>query len=262
MGQLTRGQTIGIVAFLAVITGWVGVTALHTGQSSTSPGIVVREAAPSVAHAPRTLPGDMNHDPRSVPSAPLPSPSGEGSNTETPGSDIVVHVAGAVKRPGVYHLKSGARNVEAVNAAGGFSPSANPDSVNLAAHSEDGSQLYIPTRAEQPSGGNGAGETGSKSSVPAFASGVVPPRRPDSKSGTHGTRSSGKFKDPSQGQVDLNTADAAQLQHVPGIGPAMAERILEYRRTSGRFQSADDLLQVSGIGDKTYQKMRPYLRVR
>lgn len=261
MGQLTRGQTIGIVAFLAVITGWVGVTALHAGQSSSSPGIVVREAAPSaVARVP--LPSDMNHVPASVPSAPLPSPNFEGSVADTSGSEIVIHVAGAVKRPGVYHLKLGARNVEAVNAAGGFSASANPDAVNLAAHSEDGSQLYIPTRTEQPSGGNGSRGTGSKSSVPAFASGVVPPRRPDAKSGTHSSRSSGKFSDPSQGQVDLNTADAAQLQHVPGIGPAMAERILAYRRTAGRFQSPDDLLQIPGIGDKTYQKMRPYLRVR
>jgi competence protein ComEA len=256
MGQLTRGQTIGIVALLAIVTGWVGVTALHNGPPSASPGIVVRQSSPIAAAIPNSVaPLAVGPAPGNL--VPVPPP-----DTAPPAAEIVVHVAGAVKRPGVYHLKPGARNVEAVNAAGGFSSAANPDAINLAAHSEDGSQLYIPSRAEQPSGGMAAREPGSKTSVPAFASGVMPPRTSEVKGGPHGGRSSGKFSDPSQGQVDLNTADAAQLQHVPGIGPAMAERILAYRRTAGRFQSTDDLLQLPGIGDKTYQKMRPYLSVR
>ena len=177
-------------------------------------------------------------------------------------TEIVVHVAGAVKKPGVYHLKPGARNDDAVHAAGGFTSAANPDAINLAAHSEDGSQLYIPTRSEQPSGGAAPQETASTTSRLFSTSGALLARPEARKSGGHGSHSSNKFSDPSQGQVNLNTADAAQLQHIPGIGPAMAERILAYRRTAGRFQSPDELLQISGIGDKKYQKMKPYLSVR
>lgn len=253
MGQLTRGQTIGIVALLVVVTGWVGVTALHTGQPTSTPGIVVREPLPAA---------DVNSSlPRSTGvgttvSTPLSSPA-----TETSVTEIIVHVAGAVKTPGVYHLKPGARNDDAVHAAGGFTSAANPDAVNLAAHSEDGSQLYIPSRSEQPSGGATPHGASSMASLPSADSRVAPSRTKGEKSGAHSSHSSNKFSDPSQGQVNLNTADASQLQHIPGIGPAMAERILAYRRTAGRFQSPDELLQITGIADKKYQKMKPYLTV-
>ncbi|MCW3099787.1 MAG: competence protein ComEA helix-hairpin-helix repeat region [Chthonomonadaceae bacterium] len=254
MGQLTRAQTIGIVALLAVVTGWVGLTALHTGPPSSPPGIVVRDARPTSGRASSTPlpPGSVGTTPTS-----LTAPASDTSATE-----IVVHVAGAVKKPGVYHLQPGARNDDAVHAAGGFTAAANADAVNLAANSEDGSQLYIPTRAEHPSGGDTTHDsavTPSVSTVEASGSASHPA---GSKSGGKSSHSSGKFSDPSQGQVNLNTADAAQLQHIPGIGPAMAERILAYRRTAGRFQSPDELLQISGIGDKKFQKMKPYLTVR
>jgi len=175
----------------------------------------------------------------------------------------VVHVAGAVKKPGVYHLKPGARNIDAVNAAGGFTAGANPDAINLAAPCEDSSQIYLPTRAEQPSGGSSAPVARpTTSSAAPYASGSVSARAGGAEKGAHSSHSSSKFSDPSQGQVNLNTADAAQLQHIPGVGPAMAERILAYRRTAGRFQSTEELLQISGIGDKKFQKMRPFMTVR
>jgi competence protein ComEA len=254
MGQLTRAQTIGIVALLAVVTGWVGLTALHTGPPSSPPGIVVRDARPASGRDASTPlpPGSAGTTP-----TPLTAPASDTSATE-----IVVHVAGAVKKPGVYHLKPGARNDDAVRAAGGFTSAANPDAINLAAHSEDGIQLYIPTRAEHPSGGDTAHDSAGTSSVAPVESPGGSSRIKGAKSGGQSSHSSGKFSDPSQGQVNLNTADAAQLQHIPGIGPAMAERILAYRRTAGRFQSTEELTQISGIGDKKYQKMKPYLTVR
>lgn len=261
MGQLSRAQTIGIVALLTVVTGWVGVTVLQTGSplSPSTPGIVVREAPPASDAGSSSPPSSGS---RPQPSVPASSASAvPPASTDTPVTEIVVHVAGAVKKPGVYRLPPGARNDDAVHAAGGFTSAANPDAVNLAAHSEDGSQLYIPTRAEHPSGGDTAHDSASASVSTVESSGSA---SHPSNAGSSGksSRSSNKFSDPSQGRVNLNTADAAQLQHIPGIGPAMAERILAYRRTAGRIQSPDELLQISGIGDKKYQKMKPYMTVR
>lgn len=261
MGQLTRAQSIGIVTLLTLVTGWVGVTALHTAQPPFTPGIVVRESHPTTDRRPSPSPstGSVSENAGALPSAPTVAPP----ETAPPATEIVVHVAGAVMKPGVYHLKLGARNVDAVHAAGGFASTANPDAINLAAPCADSSQVYIPSYAEQPSGGSGAHGVGTTTSVAPSASGVVPASSGGGAKGAHGgSHSSGKFSDPSQGQVNLNTADAAQLQHIPGIGPAMADRILAYRRTAGRFQSPDELLQISGIGDKKYQKMKPYINMR
>lgn len=255
MGQLTRGQTVGIVALLVVVTGWVGVTALHTDHPASPPGIVVRESLPAYGSSPSVPPAISSGSMGAAPVAPtVPG---------TSGTEIVVHVAGAVKKPGVYHLQPGARNDDAIRAAGGFTGAANPDAINLAAHSEDGSQLYVPNRSEQALGGAAPQRTVSASSAPSISPADAPSSAKSAKGAGRGSsRSSGKFSDPSQGQVNLNTADAAQLQHIPGIGPAMAERILTYRRSAGRFQSPDDLLQISGIGDKKYQRMKPYMTVR
>ena len=254
MGQLTRAQAIGIVALLSVVTGWVGVTALHAGPPSAPPGIVVREAPPAS--------GQSNAAPISNGSAASPAPSLSVSAPPGGAAEIVVHVAGAVKKPGVYHLPSGARNDDAVKAAGGFTAAANPDAINLAAHCEDGVQLYLPTRAERPSGGAASQEATALPASASVESSGSRPRAGTAKSGKTSGRSSDKLSGPAQGQIDLNTADSAQLQRIPGIGPAMAERILAYRRTAGRFRSPDELMQVSGIGDKKYQKMRPFLTAR
>ena len=255
MSQLTRGQTVGIVALLAIVTGWVGVNALHSGQIVSTPGIVMRESQPA---------SNRNASPP-LPAGPgATTPALSSSASDTSGSEIVVHVAGAVKKPGVYHLKPGARNDEALHAAGGFTSSANLDAVNLAARCVDGSQLYIPTRAEQSSGGSAPHEAAASTLTPPTEPRVASPSKSakSAKSGGQSSHVSSKFSDPAQGQINLNTADAAQLQHIPGIGPAMAERILAYRRTAGTFQTTDDMLQIPGIGVKKYQKMKPYLTVR
>ncbi len=133
------------------------------------------------------------------------------------GSAAIVHVAGAVRRPGVYRLRPGARIDDAVRRAGGATAKADLGGVNLAAKVEDGRQVLVPERAPPPSP----------------AAGVAPP----------GATAPGQ-------PLNLNTATLEQLDTLDGVGPATAEKILAYREEHGGFGSADELAQVPGIGEK------------
>ncbi|GAA5198232.1 hypothetical protein GCM10025773_10720 [Microbacterium jejuense] len=139
-------------------------------------------------------------------------------------ADLYVHVSGAVRAPGLYVLQAGSRVVDAIAAAGGFSDDADRDAVNLARTVADGEQLPVPRAGEAPPGPAGA---------PASA----------------------------DARVDLNTADASQLEELPRIGPALAERIIAWRDDNGRFTSVDDLLAVPGIGDKMLESLRDLVTV-
>ncbi|HLK56243.1 MAG TPA: ComEA family DNA-binding protein [Chthonomonadaceae bacterium] len=231
MEKLNRSQTLGLFVILALILGVVAFTAVKNGSAPATSGITLHETGASAANH-RT---DGTSEPTS----------------ET--SEVVVHVAGAVQKPGVYHLKPEARNVDALQAAGGPTADANTNGVNLAAHVQDGAQLYIPTRSELPAGGM------------ASAAPIVQGGKIGGKSVSKPSKQSGKvdkLTDPSQGLINLNTADAAQLQRIPGIGPSMAERILAYRKESGGFRSPEDLKQISGIGESKFAKMKPFVTVR
>ncbi|MEP6953079.1 MAG: ComEA family DNA-binding protein [Solirubrobacteraceae bacterium] len=143
------------------------------------------------------------------------------------GRDLpLVHVAGAVRRPGVYRLGAGKRVEDAVARAGGPTAKGDPNAINLAAKVADGQQIVVPRRG--PTGG-AVGVTGG----PAAAGG--PPAAP----------------------VSLNTATAEQLDTLDGVGPATATKILEWRQAHGGFRSADDLAQVPGIGPKKLAALKP-----
>jgi len=131
---------------------------------------------------------------------------------------IFVHVLGQVARPGLYELRDGDRVVDAVAAAGGLTEAADPAGINLARPLADGEQLVVPAVGE----------------APAAATGTA-----------------------SDGRVDLNAADVATLDTLPRIGPAMAQRIVDWREANGPIRSVDDLLAVSGIGAKTVEALRP-----
>lgn len=136
----------------------------------------------------------------------------------TAGSDIVVYVSGFVVRPGVYKLSGELRVIDFVNAAGGFAAGANASAVNLAQKLTDGMQIHVPGNlSSTASAGQTAGTTG---------------------------------------KVSLSNADKKQLESLPGIGPALADRILEYRTTQGGFKSIDELKKVSGIGDAKYNSLK------
>lgn len=192
-------------------------------------------------------------DPRQSALRVLPPPSPTPAPSATP-VRMRVHVSGAVRRPGVVTLSQNARAEDAVMAAGGFAEDADPALVNLAAPLVDGMQLPIPARGEaavaprMPVGGG----MGSSPAVGA-ASG--------SGSGGGAAMASGSSAGPG-GAVDLNRASAAELESLPGIGPALASRIVAHREANGPFAQPADLLEVSGIGEKTLARFVDRVVVR
>ena len=140
----------------------------------------------------------------------------------------MVHVAGAVRRPGVYRLRAGARVEDALHRAGGAAPPRRPERVNLAAELEDGRQVLVP-RARVRGGGS------ARRARPA-------PRRPACR-------------------VNLNTATLEQLDELDGVGPATAQKILDYREAHGGFGSVEELDQVPGIGETRLAALREKVRV-
>jgi len=165
-------------------------------------------------------------------------------------SRVVVYVAGEVMRPGVYELAPGARAEAAIRAAGGLRPDADALGVNLARPLEDGEELAVLARGEVASArGVSAGERTPRA-------GRHHGRRLRGVSGASGARHR-SHKAPDE-PVDLNTADAAALETLPGIGPALAARIVEFRETNGPFASVDDLLDVAGTSPRLVEELAPY----
>jgi competence protein ComEA len=152
-----------------------------------------------------------------------PMSSGAAGEVAIDGAPLLVHVLGAVTKPGLVELSPGARVVDAVAAAGGFTAEADPAGVNLARPVIDGEQLVVLAIGQ----------------VPASASSVQP-------------SASGGGPAASDGLVHLNTADVAALDTLPRIGPALAQRIIDWRDANGPFTSVDQLLEVTGIGDAVF----------
>lgn len=157
--------------------------------------------------------------------------------------DLLVHVTGAVAKPGLYKLPPGSRVNDAIEQAGAL-PEADLSGLNLAARLKDEHKLVVPSQIPQASSNEVmAAGSGSTSAVPTPAA-----RAPQGNAST-------------SGKVNINTAGAAELDSLPGIGPALAERIIQYRQTNGLFQSAQDLMNVSGIGEKKFAELEHLITV-
>jgi len=143
------------------------------------------------------------------------------------GSRAFVHVTGAVRRPGVYRLPSWARLDLAVKRAGGPAKGADLDGVNLAAKVADGQQVVVPHRS---------------------AGGIA-------------TSASSEAAGGAQGPISLNTATPDQLDQLDGVGPATAQKILDFRKEHGGFRSVEDLKQISGIGPKRFEALKDKVRM-
>lgn len=180
----------------------------------------------------RSAPAAVVAPPAEAPATAVPATGAPSPVQSSPSGAIFVHVAGAVRRPGLYQLASGARVADAIDAANGALRRADVDALNLAEVLTDGVQVYVVRRGEAPPAASPA--TG------AVAVGS-PPGAP--------------------GVVDLNTADLAVLETIPGIGPVKGAAILQHRDEIGSFDSVEQLLDVTGIGPATLEAIRPYVSV-
>lgn len=161
---------------------------------------------------------------------------------------IKVHVTGGVVKPGLFAVARNARVQDAIRTAGGASKDGRPDTLNLAAHMEDGEQIRVPTGSEV------AASLTTHQNDSEHEHEITH----DGSKTTVATARVSKHILPLK-LVNVNSASAAELDKLPGIGPALATRIIIYRTQYGHFKSLDDLDQVSGIGTKKLEKLRPYV---
>ncbi len=174
------------------------------------------------------------------------------SSINTTPQKITVHVAGAVKNPGVYRLKYGSRINDGIVAAGGATSAANLDVINLATVLNEGEQIYVPKRGEKPhvitnrpqvggaggvAGAGGAGGAGGVAGAGGAANSAVPQL------------------------ININLASVVELEQLPGVGPATAKAIVAYREKNGAFLKVEDLLKVRGIGPAKLSEILPRARV-
>jgi competence protein ComEA len=170
---------------------------------------------------------------RARPAAAVAAPSGGVSSSASPAASaaantIVVDVAGAVRKPGVYDFAQGARVIDAIRTAGGFLPDAEPQAINLARPLVDGEQVVVPKKGDAAAAGGGGGA----------ASAQQP-----------------------GGKVNINSASVSDFENLPGIGPVLAQKIVDYRDQHGPFRSIQDLMKVSGIGQKKFDSLQAYVTV-
>ena len=224
-----RGRTglrpailIGVLAAVLGCWFWWHVA---TGAPQVVP---LAEASPAVVDKPTAAAGDT---------------TAPGGDPAAPTGMIIVHVAGAVARPGVVRLPQGSRLHEAIAAAGGGTAAADPDRLNLASVLEDGQKVLVPERSDpgpaEPAAGEPGGSTGSGSGSGAGGSGAAA----------------------AGGKVDLNAAGVEELGTLPRVGPVLAQRIVDWRKQHGRFKTVEELDAVDGVGPKLLEALRPLVRV-
>ena len=246
---------VAVLALVAVVWGVTQFSAAPRAEQLASPSATAESVQ---AVGAQQSPGTQS----TAQSGAHPSESAQGGASGE--ATVRVHVAGAVNNPGVYTLPAQGRTVDAIAAASGAAADADLDRVNLAGSLSDGVQIYVPHRGEtaapaqiQPNGGtanagqgnsaNGAAQNG------ASQGGAQPqPARTLTASG-----SAQKGSTP----VNINTATAEELQTLPRIGPAMAQRIIAWREAHGGFRSVDELDAVPGIGPSMLENLRPLVTV-
>ncbi len=149
---------------------------------------------------------------------------------------IMIDLKGAIKNPGVYEAREGERVVEIIKRAGGLADNADESKVNLAMHVEDEMVLYIPLIGELVQEIQGSAQL------------------------PKGENGSGSLKSESD-KININSADETELETLPGIGPSKSAAIIEYRTTTGPFKSIEDIQSISGIGEKTFEKLKDKIAI-
>ena len=205
-------------------TTWRDRVQTVVGIVRTAPGPSAAAAVAVVVAA--ALAFLLLHHSSPAPELHLPRADAAPASTATTTGEVVAHVAGAVVRPGIVRLAGAGRVDDAIAAAGGPAADADLNQVNLAAKVGDGDRIYVPRRGESP-----------------------PPAASGSTTATAHA-----------GPVDLNSASPEQLDALPGVGPATAKAIVDYRTRHGRFRTVDDLLSVPGIGPAKLATLKPLVR--
>jgi len=175
--------------------------------------------------------------------------------TET-SREIVVYVTGAVEKPGLVHLAPDARLDDALKQVIPLLE-ANLDSINPAEKLKDGQKVNVPYKIVAAS----PGTAGVANPATAGSAGTAPSLNPTAGANTSTPAPATNPTASAGGMININTADATELDKLPGIGPALADRIIQYRTEHGPFAKPDDLKNVSGIGDKTFEKMASQVAV-
>lgn len=161
-------------------------------------------------------------------------------NNEDNDEEIVVHITGEVKKPGVVKLKEGSRIEDIIEAAGGLTENADISNVNLAYVVEDGVKIRIPSNNDEDIDEESYITEGSGKGV------II----------------SDENQSTSNSVVNINTATQTELEELPGIGPSIASRIVEYREQNGKFKTVEDIKNVTGIGENKFEKIKDYIRVK
>lgn len=228
---VTRGR-VWMSSSLRPVVVAIGLTAAvmwvftHMSTMTTPTLVTMATGAPLV---------DVSSSYASAPSvtaASFAAPSGAQPSI-TP-QTIIVHVLGQVREPGLVTLPLGARVSDAIDAAGGLRSTASSGGLNLARRVVDGEQILVSPSVPTAMPISGAIGTGATSAAGSGAGSTV---------------------------IDLNSADLAALDALPGVGPVMAARILSWRDQHRRFTTIDQLREISGIGQRTFERLKPYVRV-
>jgi len=205
---------------------------------------------------------------------PAPDSSIQTTSSTSFEKPVVVQISGQVKKPGVYELPFNSRVYQAIDKAGGFLSNAETESINLADWVKDGSQIIVPAKSTFSTPSNETAKTDSATeTIPLSLDSTPLNISPDKSTFTTDEKSispkstpkkppKSTSKEPPKSPIDLNRATSDELQQLPGVGPAMASRILQYRKENQGFTSVDDLDNVSGIGPKKLEKIRPFATVK
>lgn len=242
---VSPAAALGLVLLVLVVAGVLAIRVWVTQDRATPVPVAPVSAAgepaapisPGASLDATSATGSSSGSPATGSAGPDPA----GTVGEPSAATVLVHVDGAVRHPGVVRLDAGARVQDAVRAAGGLTRRADTSRVNLARVVVDGERVWVPVPGEEPpavvdSGGGAPGGAGGGGLPGAGAEGVAP-----------------------SPVVDLNTADQAALEELPGVGPVTAGRILAWRTEHGQFSTVDELLEVSGIGERTLEQLRPHV---
>lgn len=241
---VSRQAIIGLALVVTLAVVMLGGRYVLARQDAAPQPVAMGEE--SGAPTPGSMPGG----------SPLPGAAPEGAQASQAGSGttgagakgagataagrVTVHVVGEVESPGVVTLTSGARVDDALEEAGGATDEAELSGVNLARPLVDGEQVVVPGPGETAAPGPGVAAPGG--AAPGAGTPGAPGTTPDAL-------------------VNLNTADLATLETLPGVGPVLAQRIIDWRTEHGGFTSVEELGEVSGVGDKTYATLAPEVTV-